>query len=155
VTVERGERAPLGVRLIVTYKLVKAPLVLSLAVFLSANPRGALHLAELVVRELSEGSALFNHLARLLDHYLTRRAIGHAAMLAWLDGLVTLAEGILLWRGHAVGEWLVVLALGALVPFEIHALERHPSLLKLLVLALNSATVLYLAARRLRLRRGG
>ena len=135
---------PLGLRLIIGYKLVKGPLVLGLALFLSANPGGALHAAERVVRELSEGSILLGRLAHFLDQYVTRRALGHAAMLAWLDGVTTLLEGVLLWRGHAWGEWLVVVGLGALVPFEAASLERHPSWLKLAVLTVNAATVVYL-----------
>ncbi|HEY0469861.1 MAG TPA: DUF2127 domain-containing protein, partial [Polyangiaceae bacterium] len=61
---------------------------------------------------------------------------------------LTLLEGVLLLRGHAWGEWIVVVALAALIPFEISSLERHPGPLKLIVLTLNVAIVAYLAPRR-------
>jgi uncharacterized membrane protein (DUF2068 family) len=80
--------------------------------------------------------------------HVSRKDVHHAALIAWLDGAVTLAEGLLLLRGKAWGEWLVVAALAALVPFEAVSLERHPGPLKLLVLAANVGIVVYLAVRR-------
>jgi uncharacterized membrane protein (DUF2068 family) len=144
-----GVGRPLGLKLILAYKLVKAPLVLGLAVFLTANPRGALHVAAIIARDLSEGGALLGRLARWLELHVTSRALGHAAMVAWLDGLLTALEGLLLWRGHALGEWIVVFALGALVPFELFSLERHPSWLKLGALTINALIVAYLVRLRL------
>jgi uncharacterized membrane protein (DUF2068 family) len=76
--------------------------------------------------------------------------------LAWLDGATTLAEGWLLFRGKPWGEWIVVAALAALVPFEAVSLERHPGPIKGLVMVLNVGVVVYLAVRRVRERgRGG
>jgi uncharacterized membrane protein (DUF2068 family) len=141
---------PLGLKVIVAYKLVKAPLVLALALFLTLNPRGALHVTAVIARDLSEGGALLGRLARWIEVHVTSKAVGHAAMIAWLDGLLTALEGFLLWRGHAWGEWVVIVALAALVPFEAFSLERHPSWLKLAVLLLNALIVLYLARLRLR-----
>lgn len=143
---------PLGVRIIIAYKLVKAPLVLLVALALTTDPEGALHAAERVTHDLSESGALLGGLAHYLDTHLTERAVGHAAMLAWLDGLVTAAEGFLLWHGDAWGEWLVVATLGALVPLEAFSLERHPSLPKLVLLGVNVAIVAYLVRMRLRAR---
>jgi uncharacterized membrane protein (DUF2068 family) len=144
---------PLGVRLIIAYKLVKAPLVLLVAALLTTDPAGALAAAERVTHDLSEGGALLSPLARVLDANLTERAVGHAAMIAWLDGLVTAAEAFLLWHGDAWGEWLVVGTLGALVPLEALSLGRHPSAPKLALLLANAAIIAYLVHLRLRARR--
>jgi uncharacterized membrane protein (DUF2068 family) len=147
------EQRPGGLKLILAYKCVKAPLVLALALVLTLNPRGALHAVEVVARDLSEGSALFARLARWLEAHVSQRAVGRGAMLAWFDGLTTTLEALLLWRGHAWGEWLVVAGLGALVPFEVISLEKHASWLRLGALVLNVAVVAYLVVLRLRARK--
>jgi uncharacterized membrane protein (DUF2068 family) len=148
----REERPP-GLKLIIAYKCVKAPLVLALALVLTLNPRGALHAVDVVARDMSEGGALFGRVARWLETHVTQRAIGHGALLAWLDGLTTTLEAFLLWRGHAWGEWLVVAGLGALVPFEAASLEKHPSWTRFAALLVNAAVVAYLIVLRLRARR--
>jgi len=143
---------PVGVRLIIAYKLVKAPLVLLLALTLTADADGALRAAERVTHDLSEGGALLGKLSSFLGPHLTERAVGRAAWVAWLDGLMTAAEGLLLWHGSAWGEWLVVGTLAALVPLEALSLERQPSVPKVALLAANVAIVLYLVRVRLRAR---
>jgi len=147
------EQRPRGLKLIIAYKCLKAPLVLALALVLTLNPRGALHAVDVIARELSEGGALFGRIARWLDAHVTQRAVGRGAILAWLDGLTTALEAFLLWRGHAWGEWLVVAGLGALVPFEVISLEKHPSWMRVGALLVNVAVVVYLVVLRLRARR--
>jgi uncharacterized membrane protein (DUF2068 family) len=147
------EQRPGGLKLIIAYKCLKAPLVLALALVLTLNPRGALHAVDVVARDLSEGGALFGRVARWLEAHVTQRAVGRGALLAWLDGLTTTLEAFLLWRGHAWGEWLVVAGLGALVPFEVLSLEKHPSWMRLGALLVNVAVVAYLVLLRLRARR--
>jgi len=139
---------PLTLKLIIGYKFTKAPLVLFLAVLLTANPVGAEHMARVLAHELSEGGALLARLGAWLGMHMSRKDVHHAAFLAWGDGLLTTLEGVLLLRGHAWGEWIVVVALAALIPFEAISLERHPGPLKLVVLTLNLAIVGYLATRR-------
>ncbi len=149
----RPPTRPFGLKLVIGYKLVKAPAVLTLALFLTVNPLGAEHLVATLARDLSEGSSFAVRAGAWLGVHASRKDVHHAALLAWLDGTVTLAEGLLLLQGKAWGEWLVVAALAALIPLEAVSLERHPGPLKLVVLLLNVAIVLYLAARRVRERR--
>lgn len=144
----QSEPRPFALKLIIGYKFAKAPLVLLLGVILTANPHGAEHFARVLSRELSEGGALLAKVGAWLGLHLSPKDLKHAAFLAWGDGLVTLLEGVLLLRGHAWGEWIVVAALAALVPFEAISLERRPGPLKLVVLLLNVAIVVYLASRR-------
>jgi uncharacterized membrane protein (DUF2068 family) len=147
-----AERRPRGLALIIVYKCVKAPLVLALALVLTLNPQGTLRALEHLMRDLSEGGALLGHLARWVDEHLTRRALGHGAIVAWLDGVTTSIEALLLWQGHAWGEWLVVFGLGALVPFEVFSLEKHPTWPRLVALVVNAAIVVYLVRLRMRSR---
>jgi uncharacterized membrane protein (DUF2068 family) len=139
---------PFGLKVIIGYKLVKAPAVLALALFLTLNARGAEHLVMVLARDLSEGSALTARVGAWLGMHASLTDVHHVAVIAWLDGAVTLAEGILLLRGKAWGEWLVIGALATLIPFEAVSLGRHRGPLKLVVLLLNTAIVLYLAERR-------
>ena len=141
---------PLGLRLIIGYKLVKAPVVLALALFLTVDARSAEHVAVVVARDLSEGSAFSARVGAWLGMHASLKDVHHVALIAWLDGIATLAEGYLLLRGKAWGEWIVIGALAALVPFEAVSLERHPGPIKLVVLLVNIVIVAYLAARRRR-----
>jgi len=143
-----SDARPFALKLIIAYKFVKAPLVLVLAVLLTVSPLGAEHAARVLARELSEGGALLAKIGAWLGLHTTGKDVHHAALLAWGDGLATLLEGVLLQRGHAWGEWIVVATLAALIPFEAVSLERHPGPLKVVVLTLNVAIVIYLAARR-------
>lgn len=142
-----------GLKLIIVYKAIKAPLVLALALVLTLNPEGTRQTLEHAARDLSEGGALLGKLARFIDAHLTRRALSHGALLAWLDGVTTSLEAFLLWRGKAWGDWLVVVGLATLVPFELEAIVRHPTVMRGCAAALNVVVVAYLIRLRLAERR--
>jgi uncharacterized membrane protein (DUF2068 family) len=55
-----------------------------------------------------------------------------------------LAEGTGLWLRKRWGEWLTVIITSSLVPIELYEVYRHSSYVKLGVLALNVAIVIYL-----------
>jgi uncharacterized membrane protein (DUF2068 family) len=55
-----------------------------------------------------------------------------------------LAEGTGLWLRKRWGEWLTVIITGSLVPVEIYEIHRHPSYVKVGVLVINVAIVVYL-----------
>ena len=48
------------------------------------------------------------------------------------------------WRRRRWGEWLTVIITSSLVPVEVYEIYRHSSYVKLVVLALNVAIVIYL-----------
>jgi uncharacterized membrane protein (DUF2068 family) len=54
------------------------------------------------------------------------------------------AEGTGLWLRKIWGEWLTVIITSSLVPVEIYEIHRHPSWVKIAVLILNVAIVVYL-----------
>jgi hypothetical protein len=143
----------LGIRIITGYKLAKAPFVLMLAVWLSLAPHSAVHLAERIVREIAEGGSTLGRFSRWLNPHVTTRFAVRAAAVAWVDGLSTAVEGLLLFQGSVWGEWIVVATLGALVPFETVSLERHPSAMRLTILLINALIVAYLILERLRAKR--
>ncbi len=55
-----------------------------------------------------------------------------------------LAEGTGLWLRKRWGEWLTVIITASLVPVEIYEICRHFSYVKIAVLAINVAVVVYL-----------
>lgn len=148
----QGERTPrtAALKLIIAYKVVKAPAMLGLAIFLTVAPCEALHFAAYVAHELSFASAVWVRLGHWIDEHLSTRIVRWGAVLAWLDFLSTSLEAILLILGKAWGEWLVMIGLAALTVPELLSLERKPSAVRFLVLLVNGAVVVYLAARRLR-----
>lgn len=55
-----------------------------------------------------------------------------------------LTEGTGLWLRKRWGEWLTVIITSSLVPVEIYEIHRHPSAVKVAVLLINIAVVVYL-----------
>lgn len=142
-------RRPWGLRLILLYKFTKGPLMLALAVWLTAAPAAAYHSVEALARELAEAGAVWARAGNWIDAQLTLRVIVGAAILAWLDGISTTIEGVLLWSGKPWAEWIVIMTLALLLPVELASLEHRPGLVKALVLLLNTVIVIYLAHRRI------
>lgn len=136
-------------RLIIAYKVIKAPVMLGIALWLTLAPDRAMGLAVRLVDVLHEHGGLWFRIARWVEPHLTFHALDAARVLAWLDGVFTSAEATLLWLGKPWGEWLVVVGLALLLPFEVRGLLEHHRLERLGVLALNIVVVVYLARRRL------
>ena len=141
---------PLGLRLIIAYKVLKALLELGLAVTLTLVPAKADVLSEHLAQELSDGGAFLRRIGEWLQSLGAGAIVADARALAWLDGLSTALEAVLLYRGKAWGEWLVIAGLAVLIPAEVLSLERRPSQVKVAVLVINAAIVAYLLVLRLR-----
>ena len=144
------QNRPAGLKLIIAYKFVKAPIMLALAGALTFAPISTIRAARHAVFELSESGALGWRVAHWAEPHLTVRVERRAAIVAWLDGVSTLVEALLLLSGKAWGEWIVVAGLALLLPLEAFSLVRRPRLGRALVLAANVAVVAYLARRRLK-----
>lgn len=147
------EKDDLSLRIIIVYKLVKAPIMLALAVWLSVSPRAAYRSLETLTQELSEGSAAWVSVGLWIQAHVSARALIGGAMLAWLDGFSTALEGVLLLSGKSWGEWLVIVGLASLLCVEVFALIHQPSIVKALILGVNALIVLYLVRRRIRIAR--
>lgn len=141
-------RKALGMRVIIAYKLLKAPLMFTLAALLTFAP----HLTQEWVRELavslSAGGWLLSRIGRWLAAHGVDGLQG-AKLLAWADGATTTLEAVLLIFDKPWGEWMVVMGVGAFVPLEVRSILRHPSWVKLAVLVINALIVTYLVRRRL------
>ena len=145
-----------GVRLIVTYKVVKAAAQLLFALILFATVltghAGAIaELATFVRHHVSGAWAV--KLASTLLTFVTPRHVALTALALLLDGVLGAVEGWALHTGREWGEWLVVVASGALVPYEAYELFEHPRAGRALLMVANIAVVAYLARRALRRRR--
>ena len=67
-------------------------------------------------------------------------------------GLLRLLEAWGLWRARAWASWLGCVSAALYLPFELHALIRHPGWLALSVLAVNQVVVAVLGRDLLRRR---
>jgi uncharacterized membrane protein (DUF2068 family) len=137
-------------RWIAVFKLTKAAAILgSLAVVLKLvdenDPvRRAIQWA-LVLHVDPDNRYLLAGLAALLRLDRTHLAV-LAAGAASYAGLFAI-EGIGLWRARPWAEYLTAIATASFIPFEVYELARGPSVAKVLLLAVNSAIVVYLVLR--------
>lgn len=145
---------PSGIRLIIVYKLVRAPLMLAVAVWLTVAPGSVHRVVAHLAQELAEAGATWARAGAWLDAHDTSTVTADAAALAWLDTAMTSIEGLLLLSGRPWAEWVVIAGLGALIPLELLSLEHRPAPGKWLVLLVNALIVGYLALRRVLLERG-
>jgi uncharacterized membrane protein (DUF2068 family) len=143
-------RRPFALKAILAYKFALAPVMLALGVVLVIAPAHSLQLAHLITAQISELGSLGWRAARALEPHLTPRAEHRAAVVAWLDGLLSLVQGLLLLSGKTWGEWIVIAGLGALLPIEAVSLARDPRIGRAAVLLVNAAVVAYLVRRRLK-----
>ncbi len=149
IAIVRRER---GLVLIIAYKLTKGGLWLVLAVTILVMMRMGLgdRLLGLADHLRLHAHAWSLRLADLAVRASSRRALWTIVVALVADGTLTLFEAWALIHGQWWGPWLVVVATGSLLPFEIAALVRHPHIIRSLVLLVNLAIVAYLARGALR-----
>src|SRR5581483_5088094 len=139
------ERQRVGFRLIIAYKFCKAALMLGVALWLTLAPGSAFRTLELLARELTEGGLVFARAGRWIQEHLSNSIIVRGAILAWLDSATSALEGGLLLSGKSWAQWVVIVGLAALLPFEALSIIHHPAIGKLVVLGANLLIVAYLA----------
>jgi uncharacterized membrane protein (DUF2068 family) len=147
-----------GLFLIIVYKLTKGTLWLMFSITIVVLMRMGLanHLLGLAHHLRLHAHPWSLALADLLVSASTRRGLWTLAVALLADGTLTLVEGWALLHGRWWGPWLVVVATGSLLPFEVLAFARHPHAIRGVVFVLNVAIVAYLArtaTREHRLRR--
>jgi uncharacterized membrane protein (DUF2068 family) len=145
-----GPRLATGVKIIITYKSVKALLEVLLA---AALPTLVLAGATEHLHTLALGlhyhmvSAWSMSLANLMVTVTTGRHLALMAVALAFDGVLTFVEAWSLWRGYAWGAWLVVIATASLIPFEIRELVQKPRMGRLALVIANAIVAIYLIAR--------
>jgi uncharacterized membrane protein (DUF2068 family) len=144
-------RRELGQQVIAVYKLVKGcgelALSLVLAIVVVSGAADASSLAMILRHHFSDAWSL------RLGELLSVRHIELTGLALVLDGLLALVEGWALRKSFWWGPWLVVVATGVLVPFEIIAVVRHVRLTRLAVLVVNLGIVAFLGRKALAERR--
>lgn len=143
------DRQHLGFRLIIGYKFAKAAMMFGVALWLTAMPGAAFRTLELLARELTEGGAAFARAGQWIHAHLTSGLVLRGAMLAWLDSLSSAVEGFLLLSGKTWAEWIVILGLACLLPYEIVSIVHRLSSGKILVLCANALIIGYLVRRQM------
>jgi uncharacterized membrane protein (DUF2068 family) len=141
-----------GLIVITAYKLVKGGTWLVLATVLAASMRMGLEdrLLGLADHLRHHAHAWSLEFAKLVVRAASPRGLWTIIVALVADGIVSLIEGWALWRGHWWGPWLVVVATGSLLPFEVVALVRDPHAIRLSLLGVNAAIALYLLRQAMR-----
>jgi uncharacterized membrane protein (DUF2068 family) len=148
--------AAVGLRLIITYKVVKAIVQATLAATLPALTRAGVTAdlaawATFLAEHLVHGWA--RAFARLLAAVLAPSHLTLIALALGLDAGLSAFEAWALHRRFLWAPWLVVIAGAALLPFELFELARRVRVGRVVALLLNVLIVGYLARRALRERR--
>ncbi len=148
----------LGIRLIVTYKLVKgageALAAIALGVALQRGVTEALQHAAAFLHEhvVAQWST---RLAAALLRSLTPRHLAFLNLGLALDAALTLVEGWALHRRRWWASWLIVAATASLLPLELASLAHRVQVGRVALLAINLAVVTYLLTRARRERQVG
>ena len=115
---------------------------------------GAATLAQVVMDHASRAWALQAATAIVLTGTTAHLKLATAG--AFADAVLSAVEGLALRAGRWWAPWLVVIATGALLPWELIGAVRKPGWLRIAVLVINAAVVVYLlrtVAREHRARR--
>lgn len=136
-----------ALRAVITYKWVKGVAQLLLAAALAVTLALGLH------DELAQWAHEFrNHstrayavvLGRLLERATTPRGLHITLAALVIDGTVTCLEGWALQSRRPWGPWLVVAVTGCLLPFEVYEMFHQFHWIRLVVLLVNAAVVVFL-----------
>jgi len=79
--------------------------------------------------------------------HLTPEQVKKLGLVGLLYAGLFLVEGTGLWLQRRWGEWATVVITGLLIPLEVYEIFRHPNVLKIVVLVVNVAVVVYLIYR--------
>jgi uncharacterized membrane protein (DUF2068 family) len=139
-----------GLRLIITYKLVKAAVQAGLAASLPILRRfgvtadGAADASRLAEHVAHRWTAV---LARRIAALLTPSHLTFITLALALDAVVSAFEGWALHRRFRWAPWVVVVAGSTLIPFEIVELARRPRASRVAILVVNLVIIAYLVWR--------
>ena len=136
-----------GLEAIIDYKLFKAAAEVVVGIVLAAlllrgTEAAAATLAQIVIDHVSRAWALQAATAIVLTGTAGHVKIAVAG--AFADAALSAVEGFALRAGRWWAPWLVVVATGALLPWEVLEVIRKPGWLRLAILAVNVAVVAYL-----------
>lgn len=137
----------IGLEAIILYKLIKAVAEVLLgvaAVFFVARgaEAGGATVAEILLEHFTGGWAL--ELATVIVMVATSGHVKFVAVASFADAVLSAIEGLALRAGRWWAPWLVVIATGSLLPWELIEIFVHPKWGRFVILAINVAVVIYL-----------
>jgi uncharacterized membrane protein (DUF2068 family) len=144
--------APVGVSVIVLYKLAKAGVQLTLAAVLVVLLAGGLttELHDFAVHLAKDGTSAWSvALAKLLVRVTTKSGVHLAIAALVADAALSFFEGWSLHRRFWWAPWLIVIATSTLLPFELVHIISRPHVGRVLLFVANLAVVVYLTRRAL------
>jgi uncharacterized membrane protein (DUF2068 family) len=136
-------------RLIALFKLIKASILIAVAV----------GIFRLIHRDVADAVAHWVEVLKLdpnnhlIDAVLEKASdispdkIKELGLGSLFYAGLFLTEGIGLWFEKRWAEWLTVIITSSLVPIEIYSIHRHPTLVKIAALLINLVIVAYLVYR--------
>jgi uncharacterized membrane protein (DUF2068 family) len=141
------KKAPIGLKIIAGAKIAKGAALacLTLGVF------------DMIHKDLTALALRFVQVARISPEnkyvelgleklgLVDPSTLVRLGMLSALYASVQLIEGLGLWFGAAWAEYMVVISTGLFVPEECIGIIRHPSWLRLAILIINAAILVYVA----------
>jgi uncharacterized membrane protein (DUF2068 family) len=137
----------IGLEAIIDYKLFKAVAetvvgIVLLTFLLRGAEAGAATLAQVVMDHVARAWALQAATAIVLTGTTAHLKLATAG--AFADAALSAVEGLALRAGRWWAPWLVVIATGALLPWELVGAVRRPGWLRIGILVINAAVVVYL-----------
>jgi uncharacterized membrane protein (DUF2068 family) len=137
------------IRLVALFKLVKATLLIVTGIgilkLVHVNP--AVQLDHWITKlGMDPGSHFINHAIQRVTNIPPNR-IKELGIGTFIYAGLFMTEGIGLWLLKLWAEWFTVIATGSLIPIEGYEIYRHPTAIKILVLLINLAIVVYLVYR--------
>jgi uncharacterized membrane protein (DUF2068 family) len=147
-----ARRRERGVVVIIAYKFIKGGLWLVFAAVILSLMRVGLgdRLLWFADHLRHHSRAWSLELAELVVRAASRRGLMTVVVALFADGALSLLEGWALFHGHWWGPWLVVVATGSLLPFEIVAIARKAHAIRVILFFVNLVIVVYLARKALR-----
>ena len=137
------------VRLIALFKLVKAITLIAVGV-------GALKLLHrdmgstldhwIAVSGLDPGNRWVEKGIEKFSN-LTPAKVRGLGIVSFIYAGLFLTEGIGLWLMKRWAEWFTIIITSSLIPVEIYEIHHHPTAVKIVVLIINIAVVIYLLYR--------
>jgi uncharacterized membrane protein (DUF2068 family) len=134
------------IRLVAIFKLLKAATLIATGI-------GILKLVHMDVASalnhwlsmlgLDPGSQFVNHAVEKVTRLPPKR-IKELGIVSFVYAGLFLTEGIGLWLLRRWAEWFTVIITSSLLPFEVYEIFHHPSAMKIVVLVINIAVVVYL-----------
>jgi len=144
--------SPTGLRVIAIFEASKGLLVLVVGLeLLALIHRGVQNLGEEIVERFHLNLA--HRHPRILLYALTHLDNSHFRLLAIaavLYSTIRFIEAYGLWRLRNWAEWFAILSGGVYLPLEMYELIKHATVVKALVLIVNSGIVAYLVYFRWR-----